>query len=92
MALVQIGRNLGYLEIFVPVLVEITKYNHIRTQRRSNQKQWRVISNLGISFKGDVGKQLPETHYMFPCPFSFRGSVRKQDFSYLNIQFRNFQT
>ena len=91
MALVQIGRNLDYLAIFVLFLVEIG-YSHSRTQERSNQKQWLAISNLGISFRGSLGKQLPETHYMISCPFSFRGSVRNHEFSDLNISFGNFRT
>ena len=74
MALVQIGRDLDDLVIFVLVLVEIW-YNHSRTQERSNLKQWLGISNLGISFRGGLGKQLFETHHMISCPFSFRGSV-----------------
>ena len=38
------------------------------------------ISNLGISFRGSTGEQLPEAISMIYYPFSFRGSVRKQEF------------
>ena len=38
------------------------------------------ISNLGISFRGSTGEQLPEAPSMLYYPFSFRESVRKHEF------------
>ena len=61
--------------------------NAITSELRSRAIRSRALasSKLGISFRESLGKQLPKTHNMIYYLFSFRGIVKKHDFSDLNI-------
>ena len=80
--------------LFSDVCSCLGRLNTITTELRNRaiRSSAPAISNLGISFRGGLGKQLPETHNMIYYPCSFRGSVRKHELSDLNIRFGNFRT